>query len=87
MPAAGSIRFCRARTSTLVAWSPAELQALRRLAVQMIFQDPYAIAEPPHDASRDIVAEPLRNLGIARGAPAATTAFVRRRSWSRCRVE
>jgi oligopeptide/dipeptide ABC transporter ATP-binding protein len=62
---AGSIRF---EGEDVTHLRGRRLQALRR-RVQMIFQDPYASLNPRMTV-RDIVAEPLRNLGIARGAAA-----------------
>jgi oligopeptide/dipeptide ABC transporter ATP-binding protein len=62
---AGSIRF---EGEDVTHLRGSGLQALRR-RVQMIFQDPYASLNPRMTV-RDIVAEPLRNLGIARGAAA-----------------
>ena len=63
-------------TSGRVSFAGADVTALRgralralRQQVQMIFQDPYASLNPRMTV-RDIVAEPLRNLGIARGAEA-----------------
>ncbi len=62
---AGSIRF---EGEDVTRLRGSRLQTLRR-RVQMIFQDPYASLNPRMTV-RDIVAEPLRNLGIARGAAA-----------------
>jgi oligopeptide/dipeptide ABC transporter ATP-binding protein len=62
---AGSIRF---EGEDVTRLRGGKLRALRR-RVQMIFQDPYASLNPRMTV-RDIVAEPLRNLGIASGAAA-----------------
>ena len=64
-PGAGEIKF-RGRDVTAARGS--ELKRLRR-DVQMVFQDPFASLNPRMTV-RQIVAEPLRNFGIARGAEA-----------------
>ena len=62
-PSSGRIRLAGREVTT---WRGAKLRALRR-EVQMIFQDPYASLNP-RMSLRQIVAEPLRNLRLARGA-------------------
>ncbi len=62
---AGSIRF---DGRDLAAAGAAERRDSRR-QIQIIFQDPYGSLNPRMTV-RDIVAEPLRNFGIARGAQA-----------------
>jgi oligopeptide/dipeptide ABC transporter ATP-binding protein len=59
----GTIRF---DGRDLTALSPSELRTQRR-RFQMIFQDPYASLNPRWRVG-DIIAEPLRTFGIARGA-------------------
>ncbi len=67
----GTIRF---DGRDLTALSPGDLRAQRR-RFQMIFQDPYASLNPRWRVG-DIIAEPMRTFGIARGA--ATEAEVGR---------
>ena len=61
----GTVRF---KGQELSSMSGAALHALRR-DIQMVFQDPFASLNPRMTV-RDIVAEPLHNFGIARGAEA-----------------
>jgi oligopeptide/dipeptide ABC transporter ATP-binding protein len=62
-PSAGHIYFDGKDLTTL---APAALRTQRR-RFQMIFQDPYASLNPRWRVG-DIIAEPLRTFGIARGA-------------------
>jgi len=64
-PTAGEVRF---EGRDLATVSPRELRATRQ-RMQMVFQDPYASLDP-RMTIQDIVAEPLRNFGIARGGAA-----------------
>lgn len=63
-PASGSVLFDGAQITS------ANLRAFRA-AVQTVFQDPYSSLDPRQKIV-SIVAEPLRSLGIARGAEART---------------
>jgi peptide/nickel transport system ATP-binding protein len=63
-PTRGSVRFDGQATDA--TRDAAELRRLRR-RMQMIFQDPYASLNPRWTV-RDIVGEPLREHGLARGA-------------------
>jgi len=63
VPSAGSIRFDGREVAGLRGRS---LRALRRRA-QMVFQDPYSSLNPRKTVGA-IVAEPLRNFGLARRA-------------------
>jgi peptide/nickel transport system ATP-binding protein len=62
----GHIRFDGTDLTTL---TPGELRAQRR-RFQMIFQDPYASLNPRWRVG-DIIAEPIRTFGLARGAGVA----------------
>lgn len=64
-PTSGTMIF---RGKDVSRVSLAERRALRR-QVQIIFQDPYSSLNPRMTV-RDILMEPLRNFGIARGAEA-----------------
>jgi len=64
-PTAGRVVF---EGRDLTAMTPGELRSTRK-QMQMIFQDPYASLDPRMTVL-DIVAEPLRNFGLARGADA-----------------
>ncbi len=61
-PSAGAIRF---RGEPVTGSGNRSLRRLRR-NVQMVFQDPFASLNPRMTV-REIVAEPLRNFGVARG--------------------
>jgi len=62
-PSAGSVRL---DGEELTALSPHDMR-LRRRDLQIIFQDPYASLNP-RLAAGEIVAEPLKNFGMASGA-------------------
>jgi oligopeptide/dipeptide ABC transporter ATP-binding protein len=62
-PTAGEIRLSGARIDAL---SKGEMRPFRR-QMQVVFQDPYSSLNP-RLAVRDIIAEPLRNFGVASGA-------------------
>ena len=62
-PTAGEVRLSGARIDGL---SKGEMRAFRR-QMQVVFQDPYSSLNPRLTV-RDIVAEPLRNFGVAAGA-------------------
>jgi peptide/nickel transport system ATP-binding protein len=62
-PSSGSVRLDGEELTTL----PAHEMRLRRRELQIIFQDPYASLNPRLSAG-DIVAEPLKNFGMASGA-------------------
>ena len=62
-PTAGEIRLSGARIDGL---SRGEMRPFRR-QIQVVFQDPYSSLNPRLTV-RDIVAEPLRNFGVAAGA-------------------
>ncbi len=64
-PSGGQIIF---RDADMAHRRGAALRRLRR-DIQMVFQDPFASLNPRMRV-RDILAEPLRNFGIARGAEA-----------------
>jgi oligopeptide transport system ATP-binding protein len=61
-PTAGSVRFEGREMTTM---DHATLRATRK-DMQMVFQDPYASLDPRMTVL-DIVGEPIRNFGIARG--------------------
>jgi len=61
-PTAGSVRFEGRELTTM---DHATLRATRK-DMQMVFQDPYASLDPRMTVL-DIVGEPIRNFGIARG--------------------
>jgi peptide/nickel transport system ATP-binding protein len=65
-PSRGEVHFDGQRIDSMAAGAP--LRALRR-RMQMIFQDPYASLNPRWRVL-DIVAEPLREHGLVRGAAA-----------------
>lgn len=62
-PTSGSVQL---NGEELTGLSPEQMR-LRRRDLQIIFQDPYASLNP-RLAAGDIVAEPLRNFGVASGA-------------------
>ena len=62
-PTAGEVRLSGARIDGL---SKGEMRPFRR-QMQVVFQDPYSSLNPRLTV-RDIVAEPLRNFGVAAGA-------------------
>src|SRR3984957_2899840 len=62
-PTAGEISLSGARIDGL---SKGEMRPFRR-QMQVVFQDPYSSLNPPLTV-RDIIAEPLRNFGVAGGA-------------------
>jgi oligopeptide/dipeptide ABC transporter ATP-binding protein len=62
-PTAGEVRLSGARIDGL---SKSEMRPFRR-QMQVVFQDPYSSLNPRLTV-RDIVAEPLRNFGVAAGA-------------------
>jgi peptide/nickel transport system ATP-binding protein len=62
-PTAGEVWLDGGRVDTLPA---PQLRTLRR-RMQIVFQDPYSSLNPRLTV-RDIVAEPLRNFGLARGS-------------------
>jgi len=64
-PSAGEVRFDGEQLRT----GDAALMRRFRASVQTVFQDPYSSLDPRQRVER-IVAEPLRSLGIARGADA-----------------
>jgi oligopeptide/dipeptide ABC transporter ATP-binding protein len=61
-PTAGEVRF---EGRDVTALDAGGLRALRQ-EMQMVFQDPYASLDPRMTVL-DIIAEPLRNFGLARG--------------------
>ena len=62
-PTAGEVRLDGARIDNLPA---AQLRRLRR-RVQVVFQDPFSSLSPRQKV-REIIAEPIVNFGLARGA-------------------
>src|SRR5690606_32641949 len=60
-PTSGTVRL-----DGVDIWGGREARAERRQRIQMIFQDPYASLNPRWRV-RDIVAEPMRALGLAGG--------------------
>ena len=63
VPTAGEVRLDGARIDNLPA---AQLRRLRR-RVQVVFQDPFSSLSPRQKV-REIIAEPIVNFGLARGA-------------------